>query len=164
MSRAPSHRPRPIGPLQHALAAAALVSLAAAAGCASSSAMSEASAPPAEKAADAAPYQQHPQQAGASPQFPNVSSTLTLAQEEAAFDLFEKRTGFAIEGKTELGEPLSTDSDRCVTVCKALASMRASAEHICQLDSGRCTSVKERVERSEKRAKDACPSCSNTPT
>ena len=128
--------------------------------------MNDPAAPPAEKHADsAAPgQQQYPQQAGVSPQFPNFGSALSLAQEEAAFELFEKQTGFAIEGKTQLGEPLSAGTDRCVNVCKALASMRASAEHICQLDSGRCTSVKESVERTEKRAKDACPSCSNTPT
>lgn len=154
--------------LKHALAGAALLALAAMAGCASSPAMNELAAPPAEqKAGDAAApgyQQQYPQQTAAAPQFPNVSSTLTLPQEEAAFEMFEKQTGFAIEGKTQLGEPLSAGTDRCVNVCKALASMRASAEHICQLDSGRCTSVKERVERSEKRAKDACPSCSNTPT
>lgn len=130
--------------------------------------MNEPAAPPEKHAGDAAApgqyQQQYPQQTAAAPQFPNVGSTLNLAQEEAAFEMFEKQTGFAIEGKTQLGEPLSAGTDRCVNVCKALASMRASAEHICQLDTGRCTSVKERVERTEKRAKDACPSCSNTPT
>jgi hypothetical protein len=152
--------------IKHALAAVALFGLASMVGCASSPAMNEPAAPPEKHAGDAAApgQQQYPQQAGASPQFPNVSSTRSLADEEAAFELFEKQAGFAIEGKSQLGEPLSAGTDRCVNVCKALASMRASAEHICQLDSGRCTSVKERVERTEKRAKDACPSCSNTPT
>ncbi len=163
MSR--SSRTKPFG-TRHLLAAAALLGLGSLIGCASSPAMSEASAPPEKQTADGfAPGQQgYPQQTAAAPQFPNVGSTLTLAQEEAAFELAEKHTTFAIEGKTQLGEPLSAGTDRCVNVCKALASMRASAEHICQLDAGRCTSVKERVERTEKRAKDACPSCSNTPT
>jgi hypothetical protein len=162
MSR--SSRTKPFG-LHHLLATAGLLGLGSMIGCASSPAMSEAAAPP-EKQADASvPGQQgYPQQTAAAPQFPNVGSTLSLAQEEAAFELFEKHTTFAIEGKTQLGEPLSAGTDRCVNVCKALASMRSSAEHICQLDAGRCTSVKERVERTEKRAKDACPSCSNTPT
>jgi hypothetical protein len=151
--------------IHHAAAGAALLGFASLVGCASKPSMAEPAAPAEKQAGDAAPGSyQYPQQSAAAPQFPNVGSTLNLTQEEAAFELYEKQTGFAIEGKTQLGEPLSAGADRCVNVCKALASMRASAEHICQLDSGRCASVKERVERTEKRAKDACPACSNTPT
>lgn len=140
-----------------ALAFSAISASAAVFGCSAQS--KEPAAPAQEKVSDAAPYLAQPGHvAGAAPQM-TLPSTLSLAEEEAAFELAEKHTGFAIEGKSDLGQPLAAGADRCTTVCKALASMRASAEHICQLDATRCNSVKERVERSEKRAKDACPTC-----
>lgn len=59
--------------------------------------------------------------------------------------------------------PLSTDA--CATVCKALASIRNAAEHVCALstdDPSRCESARKRAERAEERAKSACPSCRET--
>ncbi len=146
--------------LQHAAAAALLLAVI---GCSATPAAKE--APSSHEATSGSSsqqgYGQPGAQAGAQPPF--VASSLSLAEEEAAFDLFEKQVGLALDGKSALGEPMSAGEDRCVTVCKALTSMRQSRDHICQLDQGRCTQAKERVERSEKRAREACPACA-TPT
>lgn len=59
--------------------------------------------------------------------------------------------------------PLSTDG--CVTVCKAIASIRNAAEHVCALsqdEPSRCESAKGRADRAAERAKSACPSCSES--
>lgn len=56
--------------------------------------------------------------------------------------------------------PLSTDG--CVNVCKAVASIKTAAEHVCALSAdepSRCESAKTRAARAEERAKSACPSC-----
>jgi len=59
--------------------------------------------------------------------------------------------------------PLSTDG--CVTVCKAIASIRNAAEHVCALspdEPARCESAKGRADRAAERAKSACPTCSES--
>lgn len=66
-------------------------------------------------------------------------------------------------GTDSAPSPLSTDG--CVTVCKAVASIRNAAEHVCALsqdEPSRCESARDRAERAAERAKSACPSCSDS--
>src|SRR5271170_5293992 len=52
--------------------------------------------------------------------------------------------------------------DRCATACKALASMTASADHLCQLTGegdGRCDDARARVRGAGARVRSACPGC-----
>jgi hypothetical protein len=77
-------------------------------------------------------------------------------------DRAEREIEAALLGNDTAGQPLAT-GDRCTTVCKALASMRRSADQICSLDATRCTAAKDRLTKAEERAKQACPTCS-TPT
>ncbi len=77
-------------------------------------------------------------------------------------DRAEREIEAALVGNDTAGQPLAT-GDRCTTVCKALASMRRSADQICSLDATRCTAAKDRLTKAEERAKQACPTCS-TPT
>ncbi len=60
---------------------------------------------------------------------------------------------------------LSAASD-CVTMCKALASMRKAAEHLCELtkDGGddekkRCDGAKDKVAAAEVKVKSTCGGC-----
>jgi hypothetical protein len=65
----------------------------------------------------------------------------------------------AVTGKDSMGQPLSAGTDTCQTVCKALASMRNAADHVCELAKDRCDDAKSRVTRAENRAKESCPLC-----
>ncbi len=57
--------------------------------------------------------------------------------------------------------PMATD--RCAIVCKALASMRNAAGHLCELTSDdRCDDARSRLAKAESRAKEACPVCAAT--
>jgi hypothetical protein len=52
--------------------------------------------------------------------------------------------------------------DRCAIACKALASMSASADHLCQLTGegdGRCDDARARVRGASARVRSACPAC-----
>ncbi len=52
--------------------------------------------------------------------------------------------------------------DRCLTACRALASMQRSATRMCELigeDDARCDSVRDRVERARQLVYGECPSC-----
>ncbi len=83
-----------------------------------------------------------------------------LAGNEAALDAHERALGLALDPNAPV--PLS-EGDRCGIVCRALQSMRQSAQYICGLAQDRCESARERVRNAEARAKDACPACA-TPT
>ena len=87
----------------------------------------------------------------------NVSSAT------ADLDSAEKELELALADKDAAGQPLATGTDRCTVVCKALASMRRSADQICGIDASRCADARARVNKAEQRAKDACPACA-TPT
>lgn len=53
-------------------------------------------------------------------------------------------------------------ANRCTTACKALASMRRSAERVCSMtgdEDPRCENLRERVERARTRVYANCPSC-----
>lgn len=79
------------------------------------------------------------------------------------FDRAERELTSAVEGKPMVAEGMAT-GDKCTIVCKALASMRKSADQICTLDATRCTDARARLTKAEERAKGACPACSSTPT
>jgi hypothetical protein len=81
----------------------------------------------------------------------------------ADLDTAEKELDLALADKDAAGQPLATGTDRCTVVCKALASMRRSADQICGIDASRCEGARARVTKAEQRAKDACPACA-TPT
>ncbi len=116
-----------------------------------------------EPAAVAQPgqYQAQPGADGAAPP-PATPDTGGAATPFEAFDQAERELESAFDGKNTVGAPL-TSGDRCMTVCKALASMRRSADEICNLDASRCTDARARLTKAEERAKSSCPACS-TPT
>lgn len=146
---------------QCSFALGALLAFAGFVGCAAAPAAEPQAAAPAK---DGAAQYQYPQptpgtHANEAAPFPGVSSgQQTLQSEEASFEQADKQLGLALLGKSFDGQPLSAD-DRCVVVCKALGSMRSSAQHICSLQADRCASVQERVKGAEERAKSACPAC-----
>lgn len=132
---------------------------------ASCSARQDAQSPPKYEATattdagQASPHQQqYPQQYGV-PSFALPPPT-DLAGNEAALDVYERELSAALDPNAPV--PLS-EGDRCAIVCRALQSMRQSAEHICGLAQDRCEAARERVRKAEERAKDACPACA-TPT
>ena len=53
--------------------------------------------------------------------------------------------------------------DGCEVACRALASMRRSADRLCGLsaggDAGRCDDARGRVTRAEGKVKERCPAC-----
>jgi len=57
----------------------------------------------------------------------------------------------------------------CTVCCRALASMRRSADRVCELapsaspDTLRCDDANDRVIRAERRVRERCPSCAATP-
>lgn len=108
------------------------------------------------------PATQYPQQA--SPTTPPPVLDAHAAQ--ANLDQAEKELGFALQDKTILGEPLDSSGgkDKCTIVCKALGSMRNSAQQVCALAADQCASATERVKRAEERARGACPACAGAPT
>lgn len=56
----------------------------------------------------------------------------------------------------------SDDGGRCTRACRALASMRRSADRLCSLtsrDDPRCVNVVGRLERAEQRVEASCPGC-----
>lgn len=60
--------------------------------------------------------------------------------------------------------PYAAGGGRCTRACRALASMRRSANRLCGLtsqDDPRCVNVVDRLERAEQRVKANCPSCSS---
>lgn len=65
---------------------------------------------------------------------------------------------------TPEARPYSAAGGRCSRACRALASMRRSANRLCGLtsqDDPRCVNVVDRLERAEQRVKANCPSCSS---
>lgn len=53
-------------------------------------------------------------------------------------------------------------ANACSTACKALASMRRSADHLCVLagdGDARCTDARSRVQSATDRVRSSCPSC-----
>jgi hypothetical protein len=64
------------------------------------------------------------------------------------------------EGRSSLGA--ASGGDRCAVACKALASMAASADHLCKLtgeNDGRCDDARARVRGASARVRSACPAC-----
>lgn len=107
--------------------------------------------------------QNYPQQANPLPPMQGPVTDPNAAQSN--LDLAEKELGFALQNKTLLGEPLdTTGKDKCSVVCKALTSMRNSAQQVCTLAADQCASATDRVKKAEERARGACPTCSGTPT
>lgn len=54
--------------------------------------------------------------------------------------------------------------DPCDTACRALASMRRAAEHLCGLageQDGRCSAARDRVRGADERVRTACPRCAS---
>lgn len=86
----------------------------------------------------------------------------TLTEAEDSLGEAEKQLDKLI-GTGPQPSPLSTDG--CATVCKALASIKNAAAHVCALSTdepARCESAKSRADKAEERAKSACPSCSDS--
>lgn len=107
--------------------------------------------------------QSHPQQASPTTPMPAPVTDANAAQSN--LDMAEKELGFALQNKTLLGEPLdTTGKDKCSVVCKALSSMRNSAQQVCTLAADQCASATDRVKKAEERARGACPACAATPT
>lgn len=141
------------------LVAACLAPLA----CASRS-QTEAATPSSAADAPGAPYaggtsaaQPAPPQAG----YPQAGSgaKATLEESRSDFDKAEHELADALDPAKAV--PLATD--RCTLVCKALASMRTAASHLCELTADdRCDDAKARLAKAESRAKEACPVCSAT--
>lgn len=163
--RSPGFRPRP-------LVVATLVALLGG-GCAVKSAepMSPAAeatmaAPPADAAvgSEAAP-QQAPAPVTSAAEGDPVAE---LAEAEGALD---RALGGATPApaepdpkKAEVARPRSEagGGDACEVACRALASMRRSADRLCELssgDAGRCDDARARVTRAEGRVRDRCPAC-----
>lgn len=64
--------------------------------------------------------------------------------------------------QSQAGEPLQA-RDRCEVACKALASMKRSADRVCEMTGEgdtRCEHLRERVERARSRVYESCPACS----
>lgn len=110
-----------------------------------------------QRAGDAAVQSTAPE-ATAAPSF-SISSLDTVEGASAKLDLAEKQLDLALQGKDERGAQLDTSSDKCSIVCRALASMRESAKHVCGLAADRCESANDRVKRAEERARGGCPVC-----
>jgi hypothetical protein len=75
-----------------------------------------------------------------------------------------KKPKEAEAGKAPMADKASPLSgDGCSVACKALASMRSSAEHLCSLageGDGRCDDARARVRGATSRVRSACPGCS----
>lgn len=92
-----------------------------------------------------------------------------LARAEAEIDRAfapGKRAPAEAGGAPRKEEPLA---DSCSIACRALASMRRSADRVCELapsaspDAPRCDDAKERLGRAERRVRERCPACAATP-
>ena len=101
----------------------------------------------------------------------------SMEGEAAAFSKEEQqlRQLFGVAGTTtgglpqptrasESGEDLSKldDGQRCTRACKALASMKRSADSFCEMtgeDDPRCKNLRERVESARTLVAERCPSC-----
>ena len=84
------------------------------------------------------------------------SGRTTLSDAAADMAKAEKDLSEALDSSRAI--PLTTD--RCAIVCKALASMRVAAGHLCELTADdRCDDAKTRLARAESRAREACPVC-----
>jgi hypothetical protein len=80
----------------------------------------------------------------------------------------EKQLEVALGGEAGVSDPgprpqpAPLGTDRCDVVCRALASIRRSADRLCELstdDPGRCKDARARVTKAEDRARGACPTC-----
>ncbi len=89
----------------------------------------------------------------------SVSSSNTIEGATAQLARAEKQLDLALQGKDEQGTALDTSSDKCSIVCRALASMRESAKHVCELAADRCDAANDRVKQAEERARGGCPVC-----
>jgi hypothetical protein len=59
--------------------------------------------------------------------------------------------------------PMASGEESCAIACKALASMKSSAEQLCKLSGegdGRCEDARGRVRGASARVKSVCPTCS----
>lgn len=56
----------------------------------------------------------------------------------------------------------AVENEGCATACKALASMRRSADHLCNMTGegdGRCEDARGRVRGAAARVRSVCPTC-----
>ncbi len=63
-------------------------------------------------------------------------------------------------------EAFQAAGNDCVTLCKALSSMKRAAEHICQMaesggdaDKKRCSDAQDKVATASKKVKETCGGC-----
>ena len=116
-------------------------------------------ADPAEPAAgDAAPDAAAGQEADSDPE-----SEFDRAEAELN-GLWTQDDGEPLDGPRPMQEDGAAMSAgrRCTIACKALASMKRSANRICDMTGegdSRCESLRERVERARSRVFSSCPSC-----
>lgn len=130
-------------------------------GCAAKSA-SEAASPAADyaKGVTGAPGQPMPAAEPAPAPFSAESSKpRTLGEASDAIVKAERD----LDGALDPEKPIPLGTDRCVVVCKALASMRDATTELCGLvTDDRCGDAKSRLARAEARAREACPVCAGT--
>lgn len=156
-------------PLPHRRAARVLASLVLVAGCGGA----------AKESAPATPAPEFAAPPGAYPAGDSVPGSLQQ------FDAAE-RDVYAALGASPPGEPLAgpigspggaqapsaglaqaeprAGGDPCATACTALASMRRSASHLCELageDDGRCATARGRVETATTQVRARCPACTD---
>lgn len=124
----------------------------------------DAAAPPRESKASEATATPTPQE--------EADPVVALAEAEGALDrALAASRRVEQEGKPgapKKEEPLAGGGDACAVACRALASMRRSAERLCGLATGapaeamRCDDARTRVTRAEGRVKQRCPACPAT--
>jgi hypothetical protein len=105
---------------------------------------------------------------------PLVAEMLKIATAEEQIDRLFPHAGESAKGagphkkpaeqKDDKAAPASNGAeDPCAVACRALASMRSSADHLCQLSGdgdGRCDDARARVRGATQRVRAVCPACS----
>jgi len=125
-------------------------------------------AAPEEKAAEAAsePKKEEPRPAPKRVLGESDDPARDLAEAERLVEQSLARKTVGVKGD---GGPTEETGDACSIACRALASMRRSADRVCALapsaspDAPRCDDAKDRVTKAERRVRERCPGCSATP-
>jgi hypothetical protein len=94
-----------------------------------------------------------------------------LADAESLLDasLGRKKSGPARNDGSAPPAKEEPAADTCSIACRALASMRRSADRLCQLapsaspDAPRCNDAKDRVTKAEQRVRERCAACAEAP-
>jgi len=79
-------------------------------------------------------------------------------------DAEPKAGGLARDGELSKKKLANRRAERCTVACRALASMRRSAEGLCRMvgdEDPRCESVNERAERARRTVARVCPACAS---